>query len=247
MISIAIQWVRSLVFIIQMYLVMTVMALAITPVAVFRIDAAYMGIRLFCRWVRWSARVFAGLDSEVRGEIPCGDTLICAKHQSFFDILIMCSVIEKPRFVMKRQILMLPVVGYYASRIGCIPIDRGKGSVAVQQMLEGLKHTPDNPGPLIIYPQGTRVAPGTHRRYRIGSAILYELFAAGCVPAATNVGLFWPKAAILRRPGVAVVEFLPPVGRGLNKDEFMAQLEWIVEDNSNRLMREAGFRQRQET
>ncbi len=247
MIGIAIQWVRSLVFIVQMYLVMTAMALAITPVAVFRLDAAYMAIRLFCRWVRWSARVFAGLDSEVRGEIPSGDTLICAKHQSFFDILIMCSVIEKPRFVMKRQILMLPVVGYYASRIGCIPIDRGKGSVAVQQMLDGLKNTPRNPGPLIIYPQGTRVAPGTHRRYRIGSAVLYELFAAGCVPAATNVGVFWPKAAIMRRPGVAVVEFLPPVGGGLNKDEFMAQLERVVEDNSNRLMREAGFRRQRET
>ena len=229
-------------FIIQMYLVMTAMALVITPVAVFRLDAAYMGIRLFCRWVRWSARILTRLESEVRGEIPSGDTLICAKHQSFFDIIIMCSVIKKPRFVMKRQILMLPVVGYYASRIGCIPIDRGKGSVAVRQMLAGLENKPQDPGPLIIYPQGTRVAPGSHKRYRIGSAILYELFAAGCVPAATNVGVFWPKAAVLRKPGVAVVEFLPPIGTGLDANEFMAQLERVVEDHSNRLMWEAGFR-----
>ena len=241
MIGTAIQWVRSLLFIIQMYLVMTAMALVFTPVAVFHLGVAYFAIRLFCRYVRCSARALTGLNSEVRGEIPCGDILISAKHQSFFDIIIMCSVLERPRFVMKRQILMLPVVGYYAGRIGCIPIDRGKGSVAVRQMLNGLENTAEGPGPLIIYPQGTRVAPGARKRYRIGSAILYELFAAGCVPAATNVGVFWPKAAIMRRPGVAVVEFLPPIGRGLDKDEFMVRLERTVEGNSDRLMEEAGF------
>ncbi|MCY3879034.1 MAG: 1-acyl-sn-glycerol-3-phosphate acyltransferase [Rhodobacteraceae bacterium] len=235
-----VQWVRSLLFIMQMYVVMAVMALAITPLALFRIDFAYLAVRKFCLWVRFSARIIIGLDSEVRGTVPAGEVLICAKHQSFFDILILCSVIERPRFVMKRQILMLPIVGYYARRIGCIPIDRGKGSIAIQQMLDGLAEGPPDVGPLIIYPQGTRVAPGAKRRYRIGSAVLYDQFASDCVPVAVNVGLFWPKAAVMRRKGVAVVEFLPPIEAGLPQEKFMARLEEVIESHSDRLMREAG-------
>ena len=238
----ALQWARSLIFIIQMYLVMAVMALFITPFALFSREAAFWGIRRFCQWVRLSSRALTGLRSEVRGDIPKGDTLICAKHQSFFDILIICSEIERPRFVMKREILMLPIVGYYAKRIGCIPIDRGKGSVAVRQMLDGVAARLPEPGPLIIYPQGTRVAPGTRKRYRIGAAILYEMYEAGCVPAATNVGLFWPRAAVMRRPGLAVVEFLPPVAGGSGREQFMRELEETIEDHSDRLMREGGFR-----
>ncbi len=235
----ALKWLRSLFFIIQMYAVMTIMALVITPFAVFRLSAAYWGIRQFSRYVRWSAELLVGLKSEVRGEVPTGETLICAKHQSFFDILIICSVVSKPRFVMKKQILLLPIVGYYARRIGCIPIDRGKGSIAVRQMLDGVSDQLAEPGPLIIYPQGTRVAPGDHKRYRIGSAILYELFESSCIPAATNVGVFWPKAAIMRKSGLAVVEFLDPIAKGYSQQEFMQKLEHVVERNSNRLMDDA--------
>ncbi len=237
----ALQQVRSFVFIIQMYSVMAVMALFITPFALFSREAAYWGIRRYSRWVRWSAKAMTGLESEVRGGVPRGDTLICAKHQSFFDILIICSVVERPRFVMKRQILMLPIVGYYAKRIGCIPVDRGKGSAAIRQMLDGVAADLPDPGPLIIYPQGTRVAPGARKRYRFGSAILYEIYGSSCVPAATNVGVFWPKAAILRRPGLAVVEFLPPITGRISKDRFMRELEDTVERHSNRLMRDGGF------
>lgn len=236
-------WLRSIVFIVQMYLVMVLMALVVTPFALFSRDFAYWGIVKYCQWVRVSARVLTGLNSEVRGEIPTGNVLVCAKHQSFFDILILCSVIKRPRFVMKKQILNLPIVGFYAKRIGCIPIDRGKGSVAIRQMLNGVAARLLDMGPLIIYPQGTRVAPGIWRRYRIGAGVLYENFEDGCIPVATNVGLYWPKAEILRRPGLAVVEFLPPIAGGMDPAEFMQELENIVESHSNRLMHEGGFKE----
>ena len=221
-----------------MYAVMAAMAICITPFAILYRNAAFWGIRNYCKWVRLSASAIVGLRSEIRGELPNGDTLICAKHQSFFDIIIICSEVVKPRFVMKRQILMLPIVGYYAKRIGCIPVDRGRGSIAMRQMLDGVRGGVPDPGPLIIYPQGTRVAPGVRRKYRIGAAVLYELFDTRCVPAATNVGLYWPRAAIMRRPGLAVVEFLPAVASGLTKDRFMAVLEETVERHSDRLMKE---------
>lgn len=236
------QWLLSLAFVIQMYLVMAILALIVTPMALFNLNTAYWAIRIYCLWVRWSASVLVGLKSEIRGQIPSGNTLICAKHQSFFDILILCSVIRCPRFVMKREILRLPIVGYYAKRIGCIPIDRGKGSIAVQQMLKGVSSKMPNAGPLIIYPQGTRVNPGVKRRYKMGAGILYELYETGCTPVATNVGVFWPKAAILRKPGLAVVEFLPPIKGGKQKEEFMQELQDNVEHHSNLLMREGGFK-----
>lgn len=229
-------WLRSLAFIIQMYLVMAVMALFVTPIALLSREVSYWGIRMYCRWVRLSAHMIVGLKSEVRGEIPQGPVLICAKHQSFFDILIFCSVIDRPRFVMKKQILKLPIVGFYAHRIGCIAVDRGKGSVAVRQMLDGMAKRLPKAGPLIIYPQGTRVPPGVSKRYRIGAGILYESFSDGCVPVATNVGIFWPKAAIVRRPGLAVVEFLPRISGGQEIDSFMQELETVIESHSNRLM-----------
>ena len=97
------------------------------------------------------------------------------------------------------------------------------------------------PGQLIIYPQGTRVAPGADKPYKIGTAVLYQQTGQTCVPAATNVGVFWPRHGILRKPGLAVVEFLPPIAPGLETGAFMAELEAVVENHSNRLMAEAGF------
>ena len=97
-------------------------------------------------------------------------------------------------------------------------------------------------GQLIIYPQGTRVPPGVHKPYKVGSAVLYDQLGQDCVPAATNVGLFWPKKGILRKPGLAVVEFLPSIAAGTDQRTFLTRLEREVERASNALMAEAGFK-----
>ena len=97
------------------------------------------------------------------------------------------------------------------------------------------------PGQLIIYSQGTRVAPGAKLPYKVGTAVLYEKTGQTAVPVATNVGVFWPRTGIYRKPGVAVVEFMDPIEPGLSKEDFMEVLETRVEARSNALMREAGF------
>jgi 1-acyl-sn-glycerol-3-phosphate acyltransferase len=94
---------------------------------------------------------------------------------------------------------------------------------------------------LIIYPQGTRVAPGEKLPYKVGTAVLYTQLGQPCVPVGTNVGIFWQKRGIVRHPGLAVVDFLPSIAPGLSNDAFMAELERRVETSSNALMREAGF------
>lgn len=236
------RWLRSLVFVGQMYLMMPVFALFFTIPALLSRDWAYRGIRTYCHWVRWTARWMVGLRSELRGTPPKSEALIAAKHQSFFDIIILFSETPRPKFIMKKELRWAPIFGWYALRIGCVPVDRGKKGAAISGMVEAARKGRNAPGQLIIYPQGTRVAPGASRPYKVGAGVLYEEFSQDCFPAATNVGVFWPRTGVFRKSGLAVVEFLPVIKAGMPVETFMAHLEEVVENASDRLMAEAGFR-----
>jgi 1-acyl-sn-glycerol-3-phosphate acyltransferase len=237
-----IRWLLSLIFIVQMYLAMAVIAVVFAPWALVSRHGARVACKTFCRWVIFSLRILIGLKSEVRGTLPTGEALIAAKHQSFLDIILIFNAVPAGKFIMKRELMFTPFLGQYALRIGCVPVDRGKRGAAIARMKADVAKGTAEPGQLIIYPQGTRVAPGASKPYKVGTGLLYEQLAQPCFPVATNVGVFWPKRGILRKPGLAVVEFLPPVPPGLRVADFMAKLETEVEENSNRLMHEAGFK-----
>jgi 1-acyl-sn-glycerol-3-phosphate acyltransferase len=98
------------------------------------------------------------------------------------------------------------------------------------------------PGQLIIFPQGTRVAPGDKPPYKVGVGVLYQDLGSPCVPVACNVGVFWPRHRIYRQRGLAVVEFLPVVEQGLPIRQFLETIEERIETRSDALMAEAGFR-----
>ena len=237
----AIRWVLSLIFIIQMYLAMAVIAVVFAPFALFSRNAAVRACHVFCAWVLITLRLLCGLRTEVRGTPPTDEVLIAAKHQSFLDIIMIYNAVPRGKFIMKRELLWTPFLGQYALRIGCVPVDRGARGAAISKMKADVQAGTAFPGQLIIYPQGTRVAPGVSKPYKVGSGLLYEQLGQPCVPVAANVGLFWPKRGILRKPGVAVVEFLPRIEQGLPVRDFMARLEAEVETASNQLMAEAGF------
>jgi hypothetical protein len=128
-----------------------------------------------------------------------------------------------------------------ALRLGCVPVDRGKRGQAIAAMMKAVQEGRQDPGQLIIYPEGTRTAPGAPPAYKVGSAVLYAQLGQSCVPAATNVGVFWPRHGFYRKPGLAVVEFLPAISPGLSNPEFMAELEQRIETASNKLIAESGF------
>ncbi len=237
----AIQYARSFVFIVQMYIAMAAVALAFAPFAAFRREMALKACHTYCRYVRWTAEWMVGLHVDIRGEIPDYAALIAAKHQSFFDIILIFGALPNPRFVMKKQLMRTPFLGWYAKWLGCIPVDRGKGGAAVRDMLARVEQGREIAGQIIIYPQGTRVAPGVSKPYKIGSAVLYGQLGEPCVPVATNVGLFWPKRSMLRKQGTAVVEFLQPIRPGEDLRDFLTTLEQVVETRSNALMADAGF------
>ena len=236
-----IRWLLSVIFIAQMYAAMAVLALIFAIPAIISRNMAFAAVHTYSNWVRFSARLLIGLRSEIRGPVPQGAVLIAAKHQSFFDIILLCSVLPRPKFIMKRELIWAPILGQYALRIGCIPVDRGKRGAAITRMIADAARGATQPGQLVIYPQGTRVAPGEVKPYKIGTGLLYDQLKQPCIPAATNVGVFWPKRSLMRYAGTAIVEFLPEIPPGLSVPDFMRQVETTVEDASQRLMRDAGW------
>jgi len=235
------RYLRSLVFVGQMYLAMAVLAAAFTPLALVNRQFAYNAVHAYCRYVRWSAAWMVGIRSEVRGPVPEGEVIVASKHQSFLDIILIVSVLPRPKFIMKASLRFAPILGWYALRIGCVPVDRGRRAEAIRQMMSGVMSGDAPAGQLVIYPQGTRVAPGAFVPYKSGTAVIYETTGQPCIPAATNVGLFWPRKGILRKPGLAVVEFLPALEPGLDRRTFMARLEREIETASDALMAEGGM------
>lgn len=234
----AIQWLRSLVFIILMYLAMPLVGLLFFPLAIIDSKWAFFVMHLYCNWVRWSAHWIVGLKSEVRGEPPTGEVIIASKHQSFFDILIIFGSVPRAKFIMKAQLIWAPILGQYAYRIGCVFVNRGKRGQAIKKMVADVSSGKQDPGQLVIFPQGTRVAVGDIKPYKIGIAILYKETGQTVVPAATNVGVFWKRHGIYRKPGLAVIEFLPPIKPGLSIEEFMGKLENVIETASDKLLEE---------
>jgi 1-acyl-sn-glycerol-3-phosphate acyltransferase len=220
---------------------MPVIGLAYLPWAIVSPNGARAGCHAYCVWVRWSAAWMIGLTSEVRGTPPDYPCLIAAKHQSFLDIIMIYSAIPNGRFIMKNELRFAPILGWFALRIGCIPVRRGERGKAISKMKRDVEKGRDKPGQLIIYAQGTRTAPGSRLPYKAGTAALYQQLGQPCVPAACNVGVYWPRRGVYRKPGRAVVEFLEPIPPGFARDAFMTHLEQAVEARSNALMAEAGF------
>lgn len=237
----AIRWIISLIFVVQNAAMMLVVGLVFFPWALISPNGARAACKAYCAWVLWTARWMIGLKHEVRGTPPTGEMLVAAKHQSFLDIIMIFYASPAAKFIMKREILWTPLIGVYAYRIGCVPVNRGKRGKAIKKMLDDVRQGLTAAGQLVIYSQGTRVKPGEKRPYKIGTYALYEQMNQPCVPVATNAGMFWPKGTIMRKPGLAVVEFLEPIAAGLEQAEFMQRLETRVEGRSDALMREAGF------
>lgn len=235
------QTLRSLLFVGQMYLAMLILGLVFLPWVLASARGAHVACHIYCRWVIWTLGWMVGLKTEVRGTPPVGAGLVAAKHQSFLDILLIYHAMPHSAFIMKRILIYAPILGQYALRMGCVPVDRGRRSAAIARMRAGVESGRQAGRQVIIYPQGTRVAPGESRPYKIGTGLLYAQMGQPCVPVATNVGVFWPRRGITRKPGTAVVEFLAPIPPGLARAAFMERLEADIEGASNRLMAEAGF------
>jgi 1-acyl-sn-glycerol-3-phosphate acyltransferase len=192
-------------------------------------------------WVRsvaWIERNVLGLRYRVIGceNLPVsGAFIVAAKHQSAFETMKLHLILDDPAIVMKRELLRVPIWGAYTRKTGMIPIDRSAGKKAVSVMLRAAQKATAEGRPIVIFPQGTRVAPGETRPYKPGVAALSRQLNLPVVPLALNSGLFWPKHGT-KRGGAVTFSFLPAIEPGLEPTALMAVLEERLEAETNRLV-----------
>lgn len=225
---------RGIAFYAFFYGTMAIGGVIFFPAAALSPRAARWCGKFWLRLIFFALRAVGGVRTEIRGPVPEGRVVIAAKHQSMLDVFMIVYALPEGRFVMKRELVRAPVFGWYAMRMGAVPVDRGGGQAALKAMVEAVMAGARNGGQIVIYPQGTRVPPGKSAPYKVGVHALYEASGLPCIPAATNSALRWPKGIALH-PGVAVVEFLPGIPPGMARGPFMARIEADIEAASARL------------
>ena len=189
----------------------------------------------------WLLELICGLKVEYRGveNIPQGGILIAAKHQSFLETFALLKYAPDFAIILKRQLTYVPLFGLYLVVSKQIAIDRARGRQALQQIAAAARPVLAAGRQIFIYPEGTRRPPGAPPRYKQGVAAIYAETGAPCLPVAVNTGLFWRRRVFMRRPGIAVIEYLPPIAPGLDRERFAALLQDEIEAACARLNSEA--------
>lgn len=232
---------RSLLFNVLFFGSTTLMALVVWP-ALFMGRRTITAVRQFwIDWIMWLTRRIAGIRVELRHaeRLPAGPALIASKHQSAWETLWFNTVLKDPAIVLKKELTEIPIFGAFIDGAGMVPIDRKAGGAAVKRIVGAARPAIEAGRPVLIFPQGTRVAPGDARAYQPGVYALYRALGVPLVPVALNSGLYWSRNAFTKRPGTILVEVLPPIPPGLDRVDFMARLQEDIETASRRLEAEA--------
>ena len=207
------------------------MSFAFLPSLILPFWASDFIARFWTRSVYWLLRVICRLTYRVEGMefIPTEPVIVASKHQSAWDTLFFPYKLDKSAIILKRELFWLPFFGWYAKKYGAIGIDRRGGASAIRQMIKDSRKPLSTGRSIIIFPEGTRTAPGEKGFYHSGVAALYNQLKLPVVPVALNSGIYWPRRKLIRRPGVITLRFLPPIPPGLPRDQFMIRLEADIE------------------
>jgi 1-acyl-sn-glycerol-3-phosphate acyltransferase len=201
------------------------------------------------RWVRryvkgwanlilWLLRVVCGLRVNVTGleNLPPGPAVIAAKHQSAFDTVVWLALLPDPVYVLKQELLRIPVWGTLARRYGAVAVNRAGGASALKQMVREASAAAAEGSQIIIFPEGTRTAPGQRVPYLPGVVALGAAVGRPIVPVATDSGMFWGKRSFAKRPGELTIAILPPLPQGLPRAALLARMQEAIETESLRLL-----------
>jgi len=189
--------------------------------------------------VWWLERI-VGTRMEVRGleHIPAQGCIVAGKHQSAWDTFAILPLLKDPAVVMKRELMAIPLYGWFSVKFGMIGIDRSAGAGALKRMVAEAREAVKEGRHLLIFPEGSRRAPDAPPDYKPGASAIYLGTGVACVPFGLNSGLFWPRRQFMRRPGTIIVEFLPAIPPGLNRRAFEQRLEADIEGATRRLVAE---------
>ncbi len=232
---------RSALFNVAFFGWTTVCAIAFLLVLVAPRRVVVRCIEFWAQGVEWILERVVGLTVVVRGRenISPGALVVAAKHQSAWDTIMFFQFLADPVYVIKRELLHVPLYGWFARKLRMIAVDRKGGGRALKRMVEDARAALAGGRQVVIFPEGTRTAPGRRLAYQPGVAALYTKLDVAVVPVALNSGLFWGRRSFVKSPGRVVVEFLPPIAPGLERERFMAELETRIEEATAALVAEA--------
>lgn len=229
---------RSILFSLWLALVSAVMTIGCIPLLFVGTHGMVVAaMRIWARLVFAGARILAGVRYEVRGRahLPEGPCLVASKHQSMWETVAFHLLLADPALVMKRELMKIPLYGQYARKTGMIAVDRDGHARSLKALVAAAKDRLAKGRQIVIFPEGTRRAPGAPPDYKPGIAALYGQLGVPCIPVALNSGHFWPRAGVWKKPGTIVIEFLEPIAPGLKRAAFMSELETRIETGVQRL------------
>jgi 1-acyl-sn-glycerol-3-phosphate acyltransferase len=198
-------------------------------------------VRLWQRLVFAGLKGICGLTWEARGRerIPAGAAVFACKHQSAWDTMAFYALVADPAYVLKKELMRIPFWGWYATKTRQVVVDRRAGLRALKEVAAAARERLAEGRQVVIFPQGTRVAPGAHRPYQPGVFAIYDATDTPVFPVALNSGLFWGRRSFLKQPGTVTLEILEPMPKGMDRKPFTAELERRIEEASERLAAEA--------
>ncbi len=232
--------VRSFLFNIWFFGATALLLVASLPCQFMDRRGVHFIARLWARVVSFGMRHICRLDYRVVGrtDLLKGPALIAAKHQSAWDTVIFYAFCDDPTYVMKKELLSIPLYGWHARKQKMIPVDRKGGGAALKRMLTMAVEAIGERRQIVIFPQGTRTPVRSDAQdwpYHPGVMALYSKLDLPCVPVALDSGLFWGRRSFAKKPGTITIEVLDAIPAGLKRAEFMRELETRIETATHRL------------
>jgi 1-acyl-sn-glycerol-3-phosphate acyltransferase len=232
---------RSLCFNVGWYAGSAIIAVAGAPILLLPRRAVVAWARFWAAFVLAWLRITCRLGHRLTGleNLPREPAIIACKHQSSWETMAFTLLFPDIAIVLKRELLFIPIVGWAMARAGNIAVARGEGATALRGLVRQARQALAEGRSIVIFPEGTRVAPGDSRPYQVGVAALYRQLGVPVVPVALNSGVFWGRRKFIKRPGLITVEVLPPIAPGLARADFMTTLRERIEAATDELVKEA--------
>ena len=228
------QLLRSLIFNLFLYTGIIVVFLIALPSLFLPAKITLMFGKFLGHYVVFIVRIFLNTKVEFKGlhNIPKNEKyFIASAHQSMFETFALQSVLDYPVFILKKELLKIPLFGLYLKKIKSIEIVRDTTTKDNLNFFDKVANIIKNEKrPLLIFPQGTRINVNDKIPFKKGVGRIYEALNISCIPVALNSGKVWPKHGIIKHPGKITVSFLAPIEPGLNRDDFIKNLEKKIYD-----------------